>query len=121
MKRNVTLLVTVTVAALSLLLAGTGSAAPKAVVGTVGPGFTIDLKLDGKKLTKLKAGVPYRFVVNDRSSSHDFHLMGPGLSKVLTEVGFTGTKSIVLTLKKGAYTYQCDPHASVMHGSFRVG
>jgi plastocyanin len=35
-------------------------------------------------------------------------------------VEFTGTKTIVLTLKKGVYRYLCDPHASLMHGSFRV-
>ena len=45
--------------------AGTASAAPRTVVGTVGPGFTISLKLDGKKVTKLKAGVAYRFVIKD--------------------------------------------------------
>ena len=107
--------------ALSLVLGGTASAAPKAVVGTVGPGFTISLKLDGKKVTTLKPGVAYRFVVNDRSSSHNFHLKGPGLSRVLTGVGYSGTKSVVLTLRKGTYTYVCDPHASQMRGSFRVG
>jgi plastocyanin len=37
---------------------------------------------------------------------------------VLTGVGFTGTKSFVLTLKKGTYRFVCDPHASIMHGSF---
>jgi plastocyanin len=39
---------------------------------------------------------------------------------VLTGVGFTGTKSFVLTLKKGTYHFVCDPHASIMHGSFTV-
>jgi hypothetical protein len=65
----------------SLLLAGNASAAPKTVVGTVGPGFTITLKLNGSKVTKLKAGVPYRFVINDRASIHDFHLTGPGTNR----------------------------------------
>lgn len=106
-----------------LALVATAPAAPvmKTVQGSVGPGFTISLKLDGKKVTRLKAGIPYRFVVNDRSSSHDFHLAGPRLSKVITGIGFTGTKSVVLRLKKGAYTFVCDPHASSMRGSFRVG
>jgi plastocyanin len=31
-----------------------------------------------------------------------------------------GTKSFVLTLHKGVYRIFCDPHAAVMHGSFRV-
>jgi hypothetical protein len=107
--------------ALALLLAGTGSAAPKSVVGTVGPGFTISLKFGGKTVTKLRAGAPYRLVVNDRSSIHNFRLRGPGMNRELTSVPFTGTKSAVIRLRKGSYTFICDPHASVMHGSFRVG
>ena len=107
--------------ALALLLAGTGTAAPRSVVGTVGPGFTISLKFGGKPVMRLKAGVPYRFVVSDRSSIHNFRLRGPGINRELTSVLFTGTKSAVLRLRKGSYTFICDPHASVMHGSFRVG
>ena len=30
------------------------------------------------------------------------------------------TPKVVLTLEKGVYRYVCDPHASFMHGSFRV-
>jgi hypothetical protein len=100
---------------------GTAAPVPKTVVGSVGPGFTIDLKLGGKKVTQLKAGVPYLFLVHDRAAIHDFHLSGPGVNKVLTGVGFTGTKSLVLKLRKGTYRFLCDPHAGEMHGSFRVG
>ena len=107
------------------LMAGTGSGSaastPKTVNGTVGPGFTIGLTMQGKKVTKLKAGTAYRFVISDRSSIHDFHLSGPGLNRVLTGVGFTGTKSFVLKLKNGTYRFVCDPHAGIMHGSFAVG
>ena len=112
--------VTVVVTAVSLLLATAATAAPKTVVGTVGPGFTIGLKLDGKKVTKLKPGVAYRFVVKDESPSHDFHLTGPGLNKVISGVSFTGTRSVVLKLKKGTYRFVCDPHAGSMRGSFKV-
>jgi plastocyanin len=109
------------VAAAALAVAGIGSTATaKPVKGTVGPGFTIGLTLNGKKVTKLKAGTPYRFAISDRSSSHDFHLIGPGINRVLTGVGFSGTKSYTLTLKKGSYRFQCDPHASFMHGAFKV-
>ena len=97
---------------------GGSAAAGKTVNGTVGPCFTIGLTSNGKKVTKLKVGVPYRFVISDRANIHDFHLSGPGLNRVLTDVGFTGTKSFVLKLKKGSYRFVCDPHASIMHGSF---
>lgn len=109
------------VAAAALAVTSIGSTATaKTVKGTVGPGFTIGLSMNGKKVTKLKAGTPYRFVISDRSSSHDFHLTGPGVNRVLTSVGFSGTKSYTLTLKKGSYHFQCDPHASFMHGAFKV-
>jgi plastocyanin len=109
----------VTAAALAVT-SGSSAAAPKTVNGTVGPGFTIGLTMQGKSVAKLKAGTPYRFVISDRADIHDFHLSGPGLNRVLTSVEFTGTKSFLLTLKKGTYRFVCDPHASFMHGSFRV-
>jgi plastocyanin len=106
--------------ALALAAAALAAPAPKTVQGKVGPGFTINLTLAGKKVSVLKRGVRYRFAISDRSSEHDFHLSGPGVNRVLTGVDFMGTKSVVLTLKKGTYRFFCDPHASLMHGSFRV-
>jgi plastocyanin len=109
------------VAAAALAAAGGSPAATaKTVNGTVGPDFTIGLTIQGKKVTRLKAGTPYRFVISDRSSIHDFHLSGPGLDRVLTGVAYTGTKSVVLSLRKGTYHFQCDPHAGFMHGRFTV-
>ena len=107
-------------AAVVLSVAGVASAAPAKVVGTVGPGHTIKLSMGGKKVTKLKAGVPYRFVVSDRSDEHDFRVVGPGVNKVITSVGFVGQKSAVLKLKPGTYRFYCAPHADDMHGGFRV-
>jgi plastocyanin len=118
--RTLALGVPLAAAALALLLADSGSAAPRSVAGTVGPGFTISLELGGKPATRLTAGVPYRFVVSDRSSIHNYRLRGPGVNRELTTVPFTGTKSAVFRLRKGSYTFVCDPHASVMRGSFRV-
>ena len=109
------------IVAAALAAAGAGSAATaKTVNGTVGPGFTIGLTMQGKQVTKLKAGTPYRFVINDRADIHDFHLSGPGFDRVLTGVEFTGTKSFVLRLKKGSYRFVCDPHAGIMNGRFQV-
>ena len=109
------------VVAAALAATGSGSAAPvKTVTGTVGPGFTIGLTMQGKRVTKLKAGTAYHFVIRDRADIHDFHLSGPGFNRVLTSVAFTGAKSFVLRLKKGSYRFMCDPHASIMHGRFLV-
>jgi plastocyanin len=113
--------------ALVLLAAVRGIAAaestgqPKQVDGSVGPGFVIKLTKGGKAVTTLKAGVQYRFVINDKAAIHDFHLTGPGVNKVITSVPFTGSKSVVMTLKKGNYRFVCDPHASSMSGGFNVG
>jgi len=110
-------------AVVAAALAATGSSAATSantVNGTVGPDFTITLTMGGKSVTTLKAGVPYRFVISDRAAIHDFHLSGPGINRVLTSVDFVGTKSFTLRLKKGSYSFVCDPHSSVMHGRFRV-
>jgi plastocyanin len=57
--------------------------------------------------------------VDDKSSIHNFHLTGPGVN-VKTSVSTTGTKTFSITLKKGTYKFVCDPHSSVMKGSFKV-
>jgi plastocyanin len=107
------------VAAVAALLAvPTVSAAGGTLKGTVGPGFTITLTQNGKKVSKLTAGT-YKIVVSDKSNIHNFHLSGPGVNKS-TSVGGTGSKTWTVKLKKGTYKYVCDPHVSIMHGSFKV-
>jgi plastocyanin len=88
------------------------------LTGVVGPGFTITLKKGTAKATKLKAG-KYTFAISDKSSAHNFHLKGPGVNKS-TSVATTGNTTWTVTLKKGKYTYVCDPHAAIMKGSFTV-
>ncbi|MFL5928430.1 MAG: plastocyanin/azurin family copper-binding protein [Gaiellaceae bacterium] len=112
------------VAAVAVLAlpAATGAFAASAgstLKGTVGPGFTITLTLDGKKVTHLKAG-NYTVKIEDDSDQHDFHLSGPTVSK-LTSISGKGTSTWHVTLKKGKYTYKCDPHSAFMKGSFTVG
>jgi hypothetical protein len=104
----------------ALVAGGPASAATKTLNGTVGPGFTISLKRGGKKVSKLRPGT-YTFKISDKSSIHNFRLKGPGYNKAITSVGFKGTKSVRIRLKKGTYRFQCDPHASFMKGSFKVG
>jgi plastocyanin len=94
------------------------SAAPPTLVGSVSDPLNISLTQNGKKVTHLKAGA-YTIVVKDTASDHDFHLTGPGVDKTTT-VGGKGTFTWKVTLKKGTYTYVCDPHASFMKGSFTV-
>ena len=106
------------VAAAALLAVAPASAATPRLVGTVGPGFTITLKKSGVKVKTLKAG-KYRITVSDKSDIHNFVLRGPGLNKEITGVGFVGTKTVTVTLKRGTYTYVCTPHATTMKATFR--
>jgi plastocyanin len=92
-----------------------GSGGSTTLNGSVGPGFDISLEgTDG-----LTAG-SYTLVVNDQSSSHNFHLTGPGGVDVSTSVEETGEKSFEIELQAGEYKFVCDPHASQMNGSFTV-
>ena len=93
-------------------------AASLTLVGTVGPGYTINLKVGGKNLVRLKAGT-YKFVVHDKSSIHGWSLDGPnGFAKDLTPVPFVGTKTVTLNLKAGKYKFYCPSHEAQMFGHF---
>jgi plastocyanin len=88
--------------------------------GEVGPGFDIEVKQHGQDAESVKAG-SYTLKVEDKSNIHNFHLIGPGVDEVVTEVPFEGEKTVTVTLQKGTYTYQCDPHATQgMKGTFEV-
>jgi plastocyanin len=104
-------------AAAALVVAAPSTAATK-LVGTVGPGFTINLTMGGKKVKSLAAGT-YTITVRDKANIHDFHLTGPGVNKK-TGVGAVTTATWTVKLKKGTYRYMCDPHATSMKGSFTV-
>jgi plastocyanin len=107
---------TILLAAVCAALASAGAAqAAKAPTfnGVVGPGFTITM---AKK--PARAGT-ITLAVADKSSIHNFRLKGPGVN-VATSVGGTGSKRFTVTLKKGKYTFLCDPHATSMVGSFTV-
>jgi plastocyanin len=100
-------------------VANAGTAKSAGLVGEVGPGYSIEVKLNGKDLKTIKAGT-YKIKIEDKGSIHDFHLLGKGVNKS-TGIGFTGDKTWTITLKRGTYTYQCDPHASRgMKGTFKV-
>ena len=97
-----------------------GGSASGTLAGETGPGFTIEVSQDGKDVETLQAG-SYMLDVEDKSDMHNFHLIGPGVDEEVTDVAFVGDKSVTVTLKKGTYTYQCDPHAaSGMKGTFTV-
>ena len=95
-------------------------AATPILTGTDGPGFTITLKLKGKTVKTLKAGM-YKVVISDKSSIHGWSLDGPhGFAKDISPVPFTGSKTVTLKLKAGSYKFYCPAHESTMFGHFKV-
>ena len=100
-------------------LAAAGQARETGLRGEVGPGFKIEVERGDADVKTIRRGT-YRMLIEDKSSRHNFHLIGPGLNKKTT-VAFKGKQTWTVRLKKGRYTYQCDPHArGGMKGSFRV-
>jgi len=104
-------------AALTLLAPAAATAAT--FYGKVGPGRTITLKRANGTVVQSVQDGRHTFVIRDRSSSHNFHLLGPGVDRK-TGVGFTGRRSWTVTLQEGTHRYRCDPHAQTMRGSFTV-
>lgn len=94
---------------------GGGGGDGKTLNASVGPGFEIGVEgADG-----LVAG-SYTLVVDDRSSAHNFHLVGPDGGDLSTDVAAEGEQSFEVELAAGEYRFFCDPHASQMKGSFTV-
>jgi plastocyanin len=106
------------VLAATATIASAATTAHPVLVGQTGPGFTITLKQSNKPVKTLKAGV-YTVKILDKSSIHNFHLTGPGVNKT-TSVPKVYTVTWTVTLKKGTYTFVCDPHKEIMRGSFKV-
>jgi plastocyanin len=119
MKAMITALAVVAVA--FAVTGGASSMALPKLYGTVGPGFTISLKQGAKRtpVRTLKAGT-YTFVIADKASIHNFQVEGPGVDRAVTTVGFTGTKTVTVRLRRGSYKFYCRPHESTMFGHFRV-
>ena len=105
-------------ALVAAVVAGGGAAATPKLTASVSDPVNISLKMGTKKVTSLKAG-KYTIVVKDLAADHNFHLTGPGVNKT-TSVGGKGTSTWTVTLKKGTYKFQCDPHASFMKGTLKV-
>jgi plastocyanin len=101
------------VAALATPSLASAGARANTLIATDGPGFTITMN---KKT--VKAGT-YTIIVHNKSNIHNFHLAGPGVNKS-TSLGKVYTATWTVTLKKGTYTFVCDPHAAIMKGTLTV-
>ena len=113
---------------LSLVAAALLAGAPAAhadtghLVGTVGPGFTIDLTdATGTHVDSVVAGT-YEIVVHDLSDQHNFVLgeKATGDRPVQTTVPFVGDQAFTVTLRPGEWVYACSPHFQIMFGRLAV-
>ena len=120
--RKVLILLFTAVVVGAVLVAGASArqSATPVLTGTVGPGYTIDLRLSGKAVKTLKAGT-YKVAIHDKASIHGYSLDGPhGFAKDISPVPFVGTKTVMLKLKAGKYKFYCPNHESTMFGHFTV-
>jgi len=105
-------------APLALVVAPGAHADLPRLIGTVGPGFTIDLT-DGRgaHVDVVPAG-KYELLVHDLSAEHNFVLgsKSTGARVAATEVEFVGDQTFTIDLVRGFYVYACSPHFQVMFG-----
>jgi hypothetical protein len=82
------------------------------LIMTVGPGQTIGAYYaDGRRATRVPPGT-YTIQVHDLSTTHNFHLTGPGVDEK-TEVDEIIHPVLHLTLRAGTYTLKCDVHPTI--------
>jgi hypothetical protein len=120
--RKVLILLFTAVVVGAVLVAGASAkrSATPVLTGTVGPGYTINLKLNSKAVKTLKAGT-YKVVIHDKATIHGWSLDGPhGFAKDISPVPFVGTKTVTLKLKAGKYKLYCPSHESTMFQHFTV-
>jgi plastocyanin len=95
---------------------------PPLLIGTVGPGFTIDLAdANGKHVDVLTAGT-YDLLVHDLSDVHNFALGSQTTNtRILTgSIEGVGDEHYTLNLTPGRYAYACSAHPTTMVGTFTV-
>jgi hypothetical protein len=93
-----------------------------ATVGTRTAGETPVISLTdstGAKITHLDTGA-YTITVHDFATTHNFHLLGPGVDKG-TGVETTADQTWDVVIVNGTYRYFCDIHTTSMRGSFTAG
>src|SRR4029450_6752410 len=127
------------VSQLRLFLVAASAVAALAVPGAVGAGGTVTQPLiatvgtrtagetpvisltdsTGAKITHLDTGA-YTITVHDFATTHNFHLLGPGVDKG-TGVETTADQTWDVVIVNGTYRYFCDIHTTSMRGSFTAG
>jgi hypothetical protein len=108
----------------AILITSPGAGAGTAVdgtltgsVGTSGNGNAFSISLSA---SSVPAGT-YEFDITDYATIHNFDLLGPdNVSIDKTTIPGTGSVAWIVTLSPGVYTYHCDAHPSMIHGTLTV-
>lgn len=111
----------VCLAVLAALAAPAAADDPNVIFATVGPTQMIVLSADGfyprepfHPLDHAVVGT-YDLKISDRSSAHNFHLVGPNYDQETTVDG-VGDVDWTVPLVPGVYHFYCDPHPGEMSG-----
>ncbi len=89
---------------------------------TSGPRQVITLRTAAGKAVKTMKRGTYTVTVRDRGRDHNAHIVGPGYNRKTTPLGFRGTQTWKVALKRtGTFRFLCDPHAATgMRGSAKI-
>jgi hypothetical protein len=109
-------------AGLALVPASVGQAQGTRLVGTVGPGFTIELTDPAGTAVRRLAVGRYDVLVRDLSNEHNFVLghKSTGRRPIQTEVEFVGEENVTVELAPGEWVFACSPHFQTMNGQLTV-
>jgi hypothetical protein len=94
------------------------AAIPK-LLATVGPRNTITLRSGTGAVLKTLKPVSYSITVRDRSTRHNFHLVGKGVNRKSTLAG-TGTLTWRVKLSAGVLRFYSDRSPTTVKGSVTV-
>jgi hypothetical protein len=94
------------------------AAVPK-LLATVGPRNTITLRSGTGAVLKTLKPVTYSITVRDRSTRHNFHLVGKGVNRKSTLAG-TGTLTWRVKLSAGVLRFYSDRSPTTVKGSVTV-
>ncbi len=90
------------------------------LLAAVGPGHTIQLTRNGRKVSRLPVG-RYTIVVRDRSTRDNFHLFAAGGNASVRKTGirWVGRTTWRVQLARGTYRYSSD-RKPLIGGVFKV-
>jgi hypothetical protein len=108
-------------APLAPIAAPAATEGPPTLSARVGPTLRSEVEwFPSREDVKRLAPGLYTIYVYDRSTTMNFHLVGPGVDR-RTRIAFRGSTVWRIRFRNGVYRFFCDRHERQVGGSFRVG